>query len=80
MLSHWVRVILLVSTSLALANASAHPIIASPSSSADVIIVGGVKDKLEDMDISLHLRTAHMGPTLQKLTNCSIFLRASFCI
>ena len=26
---------------------------------------GGAKDKLEDMDISLHLHAAHMGPTLQ---------------
>ena len=25
------------------------------------------KDKIEDMDISLHLRAAHMGPTLQTL-------------
>ena len=32
-----------------------------------ILLIGTIKDKLEDMDISLHLRAAHMGPTLQTL-------------
>ena len=40
---------------------------ASPKSAAWKIWrkMATAKDKLEDMDISLHLRAAHMGPTLQ---------------
>ena len=35
------------------------------ATTAKKLILPPFKDKLEDMDISLHLHAAHMGPTLQ---------------
>ena len=37
------------------------------ATTAKKLILPPLKDKLEDMDISLHLHAAHMGPTLQTL-------------